>query len=276
MVVCGHNGHSMNQPVQHHPELRLSNLQWLRKLKLSIVLSLWMLPLTIVPLFFVFLFPPDIWHFISLFIEAAVYVPGWLLSSPEPRTENQPPDPNIRKILRIWTVISLGLILISKMADMIHPQTRELMLVARTTIDFVYSFCWFYYLRSLALRIPDRKLAGFTSLNLWFYVVFFSIFFLAQIISLSSKPLLKTAVCATMPTSTPTPELLGLILFGTSICLFYPVVLAFFYTLFNRFYRAFAQAIQYQIRPKRQENPAPASAPPKTPSASGPAPPRQI
>jgi hypothetical protein len=104
---------------------------------------------------------------------------AWLLTEPDPGTEEDPQSLNARRLVRIALLVGLFqniLTLFSKPS--MHPLLSAVLggaIVLTAIVGIVGQFAQLYYLEKIALRIPDQKLAGRAKLVRWGYGVSFAV-----------------------------------------------------------------------------------------------------
>jgi hypothetical protein len=102
------------------------------------------------------------------------FIGAWLLTSPDPGTEEPSQMVNARKIVRFALVFAMAenLLSIASTGEHVHPMISAIFgigLLIAALIGVVGEIARLYYLEKLALRIPDQALAKRAHIVRWGY-----------------------------------------------------------------------------------------------------------
>ncbi len=154
--------------------LRFSDPQWVDKLARGVNLILWGI-VALIASFIVGMVvgrgDPMLTQVIG-FLGGLVELAGaWLLTEPDPGTQEQPQTISARRLVRFLLIVGvfhslLSMITPASMHPMLSIAMASLLFVA-ACVGVVGQFAQIYYLEKIALRIPDQKLAARARLVLW-------------------------------------------------------------------------------------------------------------
>lgn len=121
----------------------------------------------------------------SLAASAVGLVGYWRVTEPDPRRLN-PQNLSARGIARNCAVIAFALGILQTALRQDLPTLFGILAVVSGLVGVVFAFAMFIYARSLALRIPDKKLASRTRFIMWGYVVATGLIILTVVVGIAT------------------------------------------------------------------------------------------